>query len=199
MTDTNNEKKKLLLVQKLSKENSPKLPYHNFSHAIRVLRAVRKLVKLEHISRNEKFLLETAALLHDVVYVVGRKDNEDKSAEFARKNLHAVGYGAKQITEIANLILATKSRLVKPKNKLQKILRDADTFNVGTENFFAEGNKIKKEIGIESELVWADKQMRFLETHEYYTNSANNLLSAGKRKNIDSLKAMQAILMEVEK
>src|SRR3989338_7423843 len=104
MTDTNNEKEKLQLMQKLSEENSPKLPYHNFSHAMHVLRAVGKLAKPENISRNKKFILKTAALLHDVVYVVGRRDNEEKSAEFARKNLHAVGYDAKQITEIANLI-----------------------------------------------------------------------------------------------
>ena len=66
-------------VMEKSKELMPQLPYHNFEHAKRVYAAVQKLAWMEKVGKEDKIALETAALLHDIIFIPGAKDNAEKS------------------------------------------------------------------------------------------------------------------------
>lgn len=62
----------------------PELPYHRFTHAIDVMRGARDLA--QHVPRVYGIryeVMDAAALFHDIVYVPGAKDNEERSAKLA--------------------------------------------------------------------------------------------------------------------
>ncbi|MBI5871586.1 HD domain-containing protein [archaeon] len=93
---------KLLAAIQLIEGEIPNNPYHNYRHTLDVYFQVSALASLEGLSPYSKFILQTAALLHDIIYVPGRKDNEEKSAEFARARLPRIGYSRKEIDKDAN-------------------------------------------------------------------------------------------------
>lgn len=74
-----NNAQQLQQVYETARQGMPSNAYHNFRHAEDVLGTVRYLSALEGIASEDTFLLETAALLHDYVFVIGAKDNEEKA------------------------------------------------------------------------------------------------------------------------
>lgn len=75
--------------------------------------------------KEEKKLFEIAKLVilfHDIVYKVGAKDNEEKSSEFARKELPKYKY----IEDVCELILSTKIDNKKFDTPIKKIIHDLD-------------------------------------------------------------------------
>jgi len=167
------------------------LPYHNFDHVVDVFLASRRLSILERVRPDERFLLETAALLHDVIYKVGAADNEENSAYFAKRFLPKAGYTAPQIKVIADLILATKWPQ-NPRNHLQQVICDADLDHLGREDFFEKGERLREETGRSGSNVtkWYRSQLDFLKSHRYFTKSARRLRDAGKIKNIQELERL---------
>ena len=67
-------------------------------------------------------IAQFAILFHDIVYKVGAKDNEEKSAEFARNALPQY----KHIDEVCDLILSTKIDNKVFDTPLKKIIHDLD-------------------------------------------------------------------------
>lgn len=183
----NNYFKKIRQVYVLTKKYLPHNPYHNLNHAKSVFYAVNKLSKLEGISTNDRFILVTTALLHDIIFEIGAKDNEEKSAEFAKKYLSKLGYLDQQIQKIYNLILTTKMP-TNPKNKLEKIICDADLDNVGRKDFFERGEELRQEFGVNDDKKWCEVQLNFLKNHFYYTTAARKLRNSGLKKNMNEVK-----------
>jgi len=186
---TNNYQKRIELVKYTAKELTQRLPYHNFRHETEVYLASAKLAVLENIDDERKFLLKTAALLHDIIVVSGRTDNEERSAEFAREYLPKIDYSDKQAEKVAELILATKMPQ-KPRNLLEKIICDADLENLGSKDFFEWSEKLREELGIQEGAGWYRGQIDFLQSHQYHTESARRLRGGGKKRNIKKLKRL---------
>ncbi|MBN2052343.1 HD domain-containing protein [Candidatus Woesearchaeota archaeon] len=164
----------------------PNHEYHNQRHAKDVFYTANKLAKMEGMSYEDRFALATAALLHDVVFVKGAKDNEEKSAEFAKPYLVKLGYTSGQIEKISELILATKIP-TSPRNKLEMIICDADVDNLGREDFLKRGEEVRQELGIADKKKWYDIQVKFLQSHKYYTTTAQKLRNTGVRNNIETI------------
>ena len=160
----------------------PSLPYHNFGHAMDVYTATRRLGSLTRISSEDLILLETAALLHDGILIPGAKDNEERTAEFARRYLLTLGYTLKQVDTIASLILATKIPTA-PQGILQEILCDADLDNLGRDDYFVRNDEVRREIGIPAGKEWWASSLQFLQTQRYYTRAAQTLREKGKERN----------------
>lgn len=186
MKKENNYPEKIRKVARLAEKLMPGLLYHNFNHAFRVFTVVSKLAKLEKIGPEDEFLLQTAALLHDVIYQSGGNNNEEKSSELAKEFLPKIGYTKTQTEKIINLILSTKL-LTKPKNIIERIIKDADLDNLGREDFFEKGEKYRQELGVPKDL-WMLNQLNFLEKHEYYTKSQRKLRNEGLQRNIRKLR-----------
>ena len=74
---------KLNLVYRIVKEIGPKLPYHNYEHAVEVVDTCRKYARLDDLSEEQTEIVVLAGLLHDIIFIPGRADNEERSAEFA--------------------------------------------------------------------------------------------------------------------
>lgn len=191
----NNYFKKIRKVYALTKKYIPLNPYHNLRHTKDVFYTISKLSRLEGICKEDKFVLQTAALLHDVIFKIGAKDNEEKSAEFAMKYLPKVGYPLCQTQKVYDLILATKMP-TKPRNKLEKIICDADVDNLGRQDFFERGDEVRQELGIYNNKTWYEVQLKLLKNHSYYTISANNLRNVSLKANI---RRIEKILRRYEK
>jgi len=170
----------------------PMLPYHNFQHALEVWCASREYGMFNGLEEKDRFLLESAALLHDVVYVVNACDNEEKSAKFARKWLPMLGYHSNDIERISRLILATKWP-TNPQNLLEEIICDSDLDNLGRLDFFEKSNNLLLEWGIQNRREWYERQLGFLENNQYYTYWAKKLREPGKQRNIQKLKQLQEV------
>jgi predicted metal-dependent HD superfamily phosphohydrolase len=170
-----------------------KLFYHNATHAHDVCDAALKLGEKEGVSEDSLLLLKTAALFHDMGYLVTYHDNEKDAVKIIRKDLPGLGYSNTRIQQIASLILATRMPQ-KPKNKLQKILCDADLGNLGRNDFLPNTKLIWKEMQAYNvpvkEREWYKKSLQLLENHHYHTPAARALWDSGKKKNLTLLKRL---------
>ncbi|MBR9704476.1 hypothetical protein GOV12_03635 [Candidatus Pacearchaeota archaeon] len=174
-------------VAKIAKRSYPRLPYHNFCHGLEVWSVAKNYALLNQVSEEEKFYLESAALLHDVIFVSGAEDNEEKSAQFAQNFLPDLGYSQEQIEQVKGLILVTKWP-TNPINLLEGIICDSDLDNLGGPDFFKKSIELMVEWGAQKGEDWYRKQLEFLENNHYYTNAARKLRGPGKNNNAKSIK-----------
>ena len=79
--------------------------YHNLTHIVDLLDQVEK--HREQISAPDD--MELAVWYHDVVYRIGRSDNETRSAALAADRLKTAGLAGERIARISRMIAATQS------------------------------------------------------------------------------------------
>ena len=182
---------KKFIVQKLSEELPSKLSYHSIEHINDVYQACEHLAAAEGVAGADLHLLLTAALYHDSGFLVQSKDHEIISCEIVRAHLPAFQYSPVQITIICSMIMATKLPQ-SPKNKLEEILCDADLDYLGRDDFYQIGDRLYREFSIEgvvnNEKEWNHVQLRFLESHNYFTSTATKLR---KQKKDDHLRQIR--------
>jgi uncharacterized membrane-anchored protein YitT (DUF2179 family)/predicted metal-dependent HD superfamily phosphohydrolase len=186
------EDARIFLFNKLENELPPDLIYHNIHHTREVLAAAEELAALEDISGDELLFIKTAALFHDSRYLVVYEGHEDASCELATSILTDFDYSDEEIRNICGLIKATQLPQT-PLNKNARILCDADLYYLGkndyrenAENLFLE---MQKRGIIKHRTEWTERQIKFLEDHEYFTASAIERLTAGQHQNLMSVKS----------
>jgi len=187
--ETKDHQKKIKILTQVARASMPKLPYHNFNHAMGVYSAVNDFALLGNVEYKNRFLLKTAALLHDIIFVPGKKDNEEKSSEFAISYLQKIGYSREQAQSVGKLILATKMPQ-NPGDYLERLLCDADLNHLGKSNFFEQGEKLRIELGLLDSNEWYHQELEFLKGHKYHTGIAKRLRNSGKATNIQKLEKM---------
>ena len=179
------------IIKKLKTELPTHLFYHSVGHINDVYTAAEKLAAGENISGEKLKLLLTAVLFHDSGFTVQQKDHEEISCQLARKFLPDFGYAPQQIDIICGMIMATKVPQ-RPQNHLEQIICDADLDYLGRDDFYDIGNKLYTELSlygmIQSEYEWNNLQIRFLESHKYFTDTAKTLRQAGKDMHLQSIK-----------
>src|SRR5690606_14881941 len=90
-----------------------------------------------------------------------------------------------------------------PQNLVEQIIRDADTYHLGTKEFKAVNKKLKKEYIVRKlhspHANWNKKSLEFLQAHNYHTPYCQALLEEGKQQNIARLKkkAMEEEVVEI--
>ncbi|HUE97982.1 MAG TPA: HD domain-containing protein [Anaerolineales bacterium] len=188
----NFEKAKQYALQRLETELSSGLFYHDLMHTTNdVVPATEKLAKGEGIKGESLDLLLTAAWFHDLGFIEGRAGHEAMGARIASEVLPGLGFRNEQIQTIRNLIIATVLPQ-SPQTILDQIMADADLDVLGRDDFMLRNGNLRRELaafGQEfTDLQWFSDQLRFLETHAYFTASARALRDAGKAKNVAALK-----------
>ncbi|MGI8950936.1 MAG: YitT family protein [Chitinophagaceae bacterium] len=186
------EKLHLAIMEKLEKDLPVYLFYHDAEHTKDVLKAAQYLAQSENISDYDLKLLKTAALFHDTGFLESSADHEEISCKIANELLPQFEYNAEEIKKICALIMVTKTPQ-KPTNKLEEILCDADLYYLGTDNFFVKAEKLYKEMhktgAIKNYNKWQDYQVQFLQSHHYFTATANHKLNQKKELNLKRLEA----------
>ena len=175
-------------VIKLLKDKLPEgIFYHTENHALNIMNAVEFIGFGEEIYTEDILLLKTAALFHDVGFIEKYYDNEIIGAKYAREMMPNYGFNMDQINKVEALILATDINR-EPKNLLEEIIKDADLDYLGRGDFKDISEKLKKEYLINgivsSEKEFHEKQVSFLKTHMFYTDTAKTSRIEKKKENI---------------
>lgn len=165
--------------------------YHNDEHTLDVIGAAERIGSGEQVSEEDLNLLKIAAAYHDTGYVISRVNHEEQSCAIARKELLDRGIESKDIERICELILATKVPH-HPKNKLEEILCDADLDYLGRDDYFKISTVVFKEFRftgvINSEAEWMELQVKFLESHKYFTTTSIKSRKSKKEENLRRIK-----------
>jgi uncharacterized protein len=183
---------KKFILHKLKKELPKSLTYHSTEHIKDVYRSAKKLAKMEKVKGEDLMLLLTAVLFHDSGFLWQQYQHEMVSCEIVNKYLPGFGYSQEQIDRICGMIMATKIPQT-PHNLLEQIICDSDLDYLGRDDFFQIGNGLYKEMCmygiINNENDWNRLQVRFLENHTYFTESAKKLRKARKEEYIALVKS----------
>lgn len=182
-----------LVLDKLEKELSQSLYYHNIKHTVDVVTQVELIGIGEGVSDEELLLLKTAALFHDTGHTISYNNHEYFSCLVAREILPDYFYTTAQIDTICELILATKLP-PKPSNKLESIMCDADLDYLGRSDMIPVSNtlflELKERSMIKSLVDWNNLQMKFISGHQYFTETARNLREINKQMQIERIKSL---------
>ena len=177
------------ILNKISNELPGNYFYHNADHTRDVYVAVENISRSEGIGGEDLTLLLTAAYYHDSGYLYTLNEHEAESCRVAAEYLPGFGYSPGQIDKICGMIKATRIPQT-PHNKLEEILADADLDYLGRDDFFEIGDKFYHERGMSDRNSWNAIQVKFLEEHHYFTQTALNLRNAKKQENLAKVKAL---------
>lgn len=180
------------VLDKLEKGLSPALTYHNVGHTIDVLTQAEVIASEEGVvDENELLLLKVSSLYHDVGFMEIYGGHEERSCEIALPDLKKFGFNEEQISRIFGMIRATKVPQ-KPNNLLEEIICDSDLDYLGRDDFFRIGEGLYKEF-IDQKIVSDDRtwnllQVRFLESHHYFTNTSRRRRQQVKQVHLEAVK-----------
>lgn len=192
MDAQNFEQARQYALHRLEQELSPKLTYHGITHTRDdVVPAAESLAGMEGIQGESLYLLLTAAWFHDLGFIEQPLYHELISARIAVQVLPGFGYSTEQIEIVRWAILAT-ALPQSPTTLLEEILTDADLDVLGRDDFMSRNGNLRRELAFfgkdYSDMEWYMGQLKFVETHTYFTASAHTLRDTGKLKNIADLK-----------
>ena len=127
--------------------------YHNERHLDDCLAQLEEVHDLEG---GERRLLKWAILWHDAIYEPERSDNEERSAELARRELLQCGVDEKDADEVARLIRLTFGHRVGAGDRLGALLVSIDLSILGSdrERYSAYVADVRCEYSHVSEEVW---------------------------------------------
>jgi len=179
------------ILLRLENELDPRLGYHNLSHTIDVMEQVEIIAKQEQINdKHDLLLLKTAAVFHDSGFLVIYKNHEEKSCDIASKSLKNV-FNEEDIKKICGMIMATKIPQT-PHTLLEQIICDADLDYLGRDDFEPISRNLYKEFLtykiIPEDIVWDHIQIKFFESHHYFTGTSVSKRNEEKLKRLKILK-----------
>ena len=112
------ERVKEYMIQRLKRGLAPNLYYHGVHHTIDVMRAAEEIAEAENVKGLDKIILMTAALFHDVGFLIRYKENEDISVGMCWNILPRFNYTQSEIMMIAHIIMSTTI----PQNPVNKLI-----------------------------------------------------------------------------
>jgi len=169
--------------------------YHNHSQVIEVLESAKKIATHYYLDDRTFFIVCAAACFHDMVNPSkNTESHEMESAKLARAFFTTLDVNETGIVAIEKCILATQMPQ-NPESLAEKIICDADLYNLGTVGF-AEKNKFLK---LETEAfgnakiddgAWLTSTVKMLENHSYHTEYCQLLLNNTKAANLQQVRNM---------
>lgn len=179
------------ILSRLERELDPRLGYHNLSHTLDVVEQSQKIAKQEGINdEHELLLLKTAAVFHDSGFLFVYKNHEEKSCEIAAEYLDG-RFSDADMKRIYGMIMATKIPQ-SPRNLLEQIICDADLDYLGRRDFEPICQSLYKEFItfsiIPGDAVWDHIQIKFFESHHYFTKTSIEKRDKSKLKHLAMLK-----------
>lgn len=180
------------VIDKLQRGLSPELTYHNVSHTLDVLQKAVEIAEQEGITNDEELLLlKVSALYHDVGFLNKYSGHEEWSCVIVQNELPAFGFNASQIEQVCGMIRATKVPQ-QPQTTLEEIICDSDLDYLGRDDFFKIGEGLYKEFLkqkiVSNEREWNMLQVKFLENHHYFTNTAKQRRQHKKELHLQKVK-----------
>ena len=148
------------LIKQYSKKNRH---YHGLPH-------IWNMLLQSEESKGDLFdkdVVDFAIWFHDIIYKATRKDNEEKSAEFAKRILRQFSFEETRVEKVYNLIVSTqKHQIIDPSNRDNAYLLDFDLSILGQPWNVYEIyiQNIRKEYKIYPNLLYKPGRKKVLET-----------------------------------
>jgi uncharacterized protein len=179
---------------RLERELKPHYIYHSLKHTeAEVVRYAEQLALRERLPPHDIILVKTAAWFHDIGFVEQSDGHEMTSVRIALPVLLRLGYSPSDAERISEMIMATRLPQ-SPSSLCAMILADADLFVLGRSYFLQRNGELRLELQslgkVFTDADWYRSQLKFLQSHQYFTASAQSLNNDGKAKNAASLNAM---------
>ncbi len=182
-----------IILDKLEKELPDYLFYHNVKHTVDVVTEVELIGWAEGVTDEEILILKTAALFHDAGHTIGYDEHEMHGTKIAREVLPSYGYSEEQIDRICQVIMATRMP-PNPNNLLEKIICDADLDYLGRSDMIPVSNTLYRELKEQDKIGtlndWNKLQVKFISSHQYFTDTARSLREVNKQKQIERIKKL---------
>lgn len=199
------EKAENFVIKLLNEKLNNKFSYHNMSHTQRVVEKAKELALLKKLSEEDTEKVLVAAWFHDTGFIADTNRHEEESVQFATQFLQKNNIAENFITEVSELILATKLEY-KPKTILEQLIKDADCSHVGSKNYEDFALLLHKELERTTrkkitEIDWLNQNIEFLaNTHTFHTLEASKKWGKQKSKNLAQLlKQQKKLVQETEK
>lgn len=168
---------------------SPEYTYHNFSHTLRVVSAVKEITDSEKVSDSERTALLLAAYFHDTGYIDGAEKHEEKSVVIFNDFIKDQKTDKDVVELTGHLILATEIHR-QPENKLEYIIRDADCSHFADKNYLQISELLREEWSNMcqlhySDLEWMNGNRKMLtQKHRFFSDYAKENWQKKKDKNM---------------
>jgi uncharacterized protein len=199
MPSPNFKRAQAYALDQLARGLSPLLTYHSLAHTRDdVLPACQRLAALAGLAGEPLQLLETAAVYHDLGFIVQREDHEALSMAMAADVLPGFDFNPAHVAAVNEMIQATRLPQ-SPRSFLAEILTDADLDVLGREDYWTRNDDLRAEWAafgtVSTDIEWYQGQVTFLTQHRYFTPMARTLRAAQKQANLDGLAVVLAELM----
>ncbi len=178
------------ILQKLKTELKQNLYYHGVHHTQEVLENIKEITQHEKVTDEELKLLKIAALFHDIGFISVYLGHEEEGCKITRNILKDYDLKNIQLDQICGMIMATQIPQL-PRNKLEKIIADADLLYLGTDNFKTIGDTLFKELvennKIKTLVEWNNIQVSFMSQHQYHTQYCIDNFTEKKNENKNTI------------
>jgi predicted metal-dependent HD superfamily phosphohydrolase len=181
------EKARNYVLNRLENELSPNLTYHSLKHTLEVVSVADHLATWEKVGKEARLLLLMGAYYHDLGFIRQRQGHESISIQLAEQTLPEFGYSDADVVVIRGIIQATHLPQ-SPTNLLEMIMADADLDYLGQESFWDRSNDLRHELNNYGTKFaneeWYIYQLRFMQSHKYFTDSELSLRDAKKQQHL---------------
>ncbi len=169
----------------------PTLIFHNLQHTQNVVKHSKEILGHYNLSDDEQLILFCAAWFHDSGHLFTNPENHEiMSCKIMKQFMKDCIKDQAIITKIEECIMATKFPR-HPKNLLEEIICDADTYHLGTQQFKQMNKRMLEETTLKKGSLafntFNEQTIRILTTHKFYTAYCKELLDKGKLKNLKEL------------
>jgi HD superfamily phosphodiesterase len=179
---------------------TPELVFHNLTHTRNVVEYTKEIAGHYKVSENEMLILFASAWFHDTGHLFTEPaKHEEMGCEIMKRFMKEHNEDEKTIKAIEECIMATKEPR-NPKNLLEEIICDADTYHFGTKEFKKTNKLVFEECSLRSgetdPIHFNEQTIKMLQAHKFYTSYCQELLDKGKKKNIKKLMKKTLMLEE---
>ncbi|GAB4241237.1 MAG: hypothetical protein Tsb0034_18140 [Ekhidna sp.] len=179
-------------VDMLEQHLPASITYHSINHTKEVVDSAREIAFHEKLSQDELDIVLIAAWFHDVGYIHGCEEHEQRGAEIADEYLKSKGYPDDKIEMVKRCILATKMPQ-EPSNKIEKVMCDADLMHLAGEDYFEKADLLHQEIEKTkfckiTENEWLEMNNEFLGGHCFFTDYARKTYESAVKANLKKIR-----------
>lgn len=169
-----------------------KYVYHSKKHTIDVYNNVNTIGSELSLSNKDIYIVEIAALFHDIGYIESNINHEEISTLYAKKFLSRKRVNSDIIKIVTKAIMSTKMPQ-NPKSLIDCILCDADLMYLSGENYCNESELLRKEwinmgktnFNLEE---FNKHSLEFFKSHYYHTQYGKAILEPLKQQNFIKIK-----------
>jgi predicted metal-dependent HD superfamily phosphohydrolase len=170
--------------------------FHNIEHTKQVAMAAEELATHYQLNDSDMFVLLISAWFHETGFSSGKaEEHEKESVNVATEFLQKHNLDAEVIHRVASCISATRMPQ-SPLSLIEKLMCDADLYHLGTKDFKKwnellkqeQESYFKKEV---SKKEWRQRNIEFLEAHQYFTDYCQKKLEPTKQMWLKELRKKQ--------